>query len=214
MERALEGLPHVGVHQERLDLHDQAAAVGGEERAGRHQCEIGADRAHVSPFFDAPEDIGVGGVGFENDGRPFHQVAVHQHVDLVLLEGRFRGREPFRRRTRLFLVARDEEVEVLDDVRLQGGEVVKHVRPTPEILAQGAEALVDEFQGRIVHQPLDVGVELLVEFFDRVAGPLDLRLDLADVFIDLRLLVGGELRIVVGGKNLAVDDRHYRVVLL
>ena len=92
--------------------------------------------------------------------------------------------------------------------------MVEHVRPTPEIPAQGVQAPVDEFQGRFVHQPLDVGVELLVECFDLAAGPLDLRLDLADVFIDLRLLVGGKLLIVVGGKNLSVDDRHHRVVLL
>ena len=69
LQGSLEGFIDKRVHQNRFDVHDQKAAVGMQQRTGLYQGEIRGHRSHVGPFFNAAEDVVVGGVGFDGYRR-------------------------------------------------------------------------------------------------------------------------------------------------
>ena len=81
LQGPFERLPDEGIHQDRLDLHDQVAAVGLQQGAGLNHGEIGGHGPHVGPFLDPAEYIVIGRIGFENHRRARQTRAVHQDVD-------------------------------------------------------------------------------------------------------------------------------------
>ena len=91
LQGALEGLPHPRFHDGVHQVQHQVAAVGLDERPGVDLGEIGAPQAGtVHDPLDGAEQVAVVGERFHDHRRSFQFCVVHQQVDLVGMQHRFR----------------------------------------------------------------------------------------------------------------------------
>src|SRR6266550_617126 len=70
VQSALQRAPHTDFREGFQRIHDQEAAIGAEQRTGAQIHEVaGPAASRVVGTLDSPEEVGVGGSGFENDRR-------------------------------------------------------------------------------------------------------------------------------------------------
>ena len=91
----LEGIVHEYVAQDVHGVHHEVPAVGLVHAPGLYHGEISRGHAELYPELYPAEEVGIGRVGLEDDGRAFRVLVVYDDVDLVALKGGLLLLEPY-----------------------------------------------------------------------------------------------------------------------
>ncbi len=157
LERTLERLPGLGVDERLAHRQHQVAAVGPLERPRLDHDKVGGDRTHKGVMLNAANEIVIGGIALDDDGRAPGVGMVNQHVHLVTAE---RRRVDRLGHARLWLARAlciiSKVVNVGDNVRLHRVHVSDHLGEPGVFLAHLVNQMPDDAQRRLFVQQLQI----------------------------------------------------------